>query len=92
MKTFDCPQCGSVAIHRSRRSAWDRLLGRSALYRCEVCATRFAPRPEKIQVKFCRCGADLDRRKSKTGWARFWEAFGLKAYSCRRCATKRYRF
>ncbi len=90
--TLDCPKCGGGAIHRSRRNAWDRLLRRSVVYRCEACAWRFAPRKEKHAVKYCLCGADLDRRNAKTAWDRFICMFGLRVYSCRRCATKRYRF
>lgn len=36
-----CPRCGDLDTHRVHRTWWDRLLGRTAVFRCDECGRRF---------------------------------------------------
>ncbi len=83
-----CCNCQSRNTVRVKRTAGERLRGVRTAWNCRDCGRRFTPR----QVKHCwRCGSDLDRRR-RSQWGDYLMAiFGLRPYSCRRCAVRRYR-
>ena len=89
-----CPQCRTEKIRKSY-TLWHERLRNKRMYYCQDCTLHFYWSREGARrvdrVRYCRCGTDMDLRASKTALERGIRSLGLRLYTCRRCANRRFR-
>ncbi len=84
-----CPFCNSQDIFRAKRYFGEKLRRIPSVWKCRGCGRRVL---EKREKRCWRCGSDLDRRHRSQNFDFVMALLLLRPYSCRRCATRRYRW